>query len=104
MTAAIPEANIRKPVLNERAFLAWIDRAAPGERITYHEGHLGFDRTRGHSSLSETVLDELNCVAGLAMLLADAGHVLLAQRRVAEDRVAYLAIMATRQKATGGRR
>jgi len=37
---------------------------------------------------------ELNRVAGLAMTLADAGHLLLAQRRIAENRVAYLAIMA----------
>ena len=103
MTAIILKANSRTPALDERAFLAWFDRAAPGDRVTYHEGHLGFDRTRGHSSLSEPVLDELNRVAGLAMLLADAGHVLLAQSRVAEDRVAYLAIMATKLKTRGGR-
>lgn len=92
------------PVLSAGGFLAWIDRAAPGERIAYHEGLLGVDRVRGPSSLPEPVRGELDRVAGLAMTLADAGHLLLAQRRVAEDRVAYLAIMATRQTAKGGRR
>lgn len=92
------------PVLSEGGFLAWIDRAAPGERIAYHEGLLGVDRVRGPSSLPEPVRGELDRVAGLAMTLADAGHLLLAQRRVAEDRVAYLAIMATRQTVKGGRR
>ena len=103
MTTVIRNTTVRKPMLNERAFLAWIDRAAPGERITYHEGHLGFDRTRGHSSLSEPAIEELNRVAGLAMTLAEFGHVLLVQRRIAEDRVAYLAIMATKPKMEGGR-
>ncbi len=92
------------PVLDERAFLAWIDRAVPGERIAYHEGHLACDRTQVSSPLPPVVRAELNRVAGLAMTLADAGHLLLAQRRVTEDRVAYLAIMATRPKAKGGRR
>lgn len=82
------------PVLDECAFLAWINRAAPGERIAYHEGHLACDRTQVSSSLPPMVRAELNRVAGLAMTLADAGHLLLAQRRIAENRVAYLAIMA----------
>ncbi len=100
MTAV--ETVINRPVLDERGFLAWIDRAAAGERITYHEGHLAFDRAPRISSFPEPVRCELDRVAGLAMTLADAGHLLLAQTRVAEDRVAYLAIMVARKAAKGG--
>lgn len=91
------------PVLGEGAFLAWLDRAAPGERIAYHEGHLGCDRTFRISHLPEPVRAEINRVAVCAMDLAGQGRVVLAQRRVAEDRVAYLAIKAHGQRTTGGR-
>lgn len=98
------KAAIGSPVLDERAFLSWIDQAAPGERVVYHEGHLGFDRAFRISSFPEPVRGELDRVAGLAMTLADAGRLVLAQRRIAEDRVAYLAIMAARSRTKGGRR
>ncbi|EME69969.1 hypothetical protein H261_10482 [Paramagnetospirillum caucaseum] len=91
------------PVLGEGAFLAWLDRAAPGERIAYHEGHLGCDRAFRISHLPEPVRAEINRVAVCAMDLAGQGRVVLAQRRVGEDRVAYLAIKATPPKAKGGR-
>ena len=102
MTPAIDTARPML-VLDERGFLAWIDRAAPGERIAYHQGHLGFDRAPRISSLPESARSELDRVAGLAMTLAEAGHLLLAQGRVAENQVAYFAIMAQRNTAKGGR-
>nr|CAM77580.1 hypothetical protein MGR_3337 [Magnetospirillum gryphiswaldense MSR-1] len=37
------------------------------------------------------------------MTMADTGHLLLAHGRVADDRVAYFAIMATRRTVKGGR-
>ena len=101
---AVVETAIAKPVLDERGFLAWIDRAAPGERVAYHEGHLGCDRAPRISPFAEPARCELDRVAGLAMTLADNGHLLLAQGRVAEDRVAYFAIMATRRTVKGGRK
>lgn len=104
MIAAVTDTTLRTPVLDERSFLAWIDRAAPGERIAYHEGHLGCDRAPRISPFAEQARCELDRVAGLAMTLADNGHLLLAQARVAEDRVAYFAIMATRRTVKGGRK
>lgn len=86
------------PLVREAAFLAWFDGATAGERIAYHEGHLGFDRAFRISQFSEPVRAELNRVAVHAMALAEQGRVVLAQRRIAEDRVAYFAI-----KARGGR-
>jgi hypothetical protein len=89
--------------LGERAFVTWLDHAAPGERISYHEGHLGCDRALRISRLPEPVRCELNRIAAHAMDLARQGQVVLAQRRVGEDRVAYLAIKAHGQQTTGGR-
>ena len=86
------------PILSERRFLAWISQAQPGDRITYHEGLLGIDRTRGPSALPGPIRTEINRIASHAMALAEVGHLLLAQRRVAENRIAYLAIMPTPTK------
>ena len=91
------------PVVGEGAFLGWLESAAPGERIAYHEGHLVCDRTFGVSQLPDPVREEVNRVALRARNLAEEGTVLLAQRRAAGDRVVYLAIKARDSKATGGR-
>jgi hypothetical protein len=90
------------PVLSELCFLAWISQAQPGDRISYHEGLLGIDRAQGPSALPDSIRTEIHRVASHAMALAEVGHLLLAQRRVAEDRIAYLAIMPTQTK--GARR
>lgn len=77
-------------------FLAWFDRAAPGDGITYHEGVLAIDRTPGPSPLPEKSRTELDRIAGRARALAENGQLLLVQRRIAEGRTAYVAIKAAR--------
>ena len=79
-------------------FQSWFADAAPGEGIIYHEGLLGLDRARGPSSLPETTRSQLDRVAARALALAEDGTVLLVQRRVAEDRIAYIAIKASGDK------
>ncbi len=90
--------------LSEAALFAWIDRAAPGERIAYHQGMLGVDRLRGSSCLPEPYRAELDRVAGCAMELAETGHLLLTQRRIGEGRITYLAVKAAPMRMTGGQR
>jgi hypothetical protein len=85
-------------LLGESAFMAWIGDAAPGEAIIYHQGLLGIDRTRGPSSLPESTRSQLDRVAACALALAEDGAVLLVQRRIAEDRIAYIAIKASGDK------
>ncbi|CDK99121.1 protein of unknown function [Magnetospirillum gryphiswaldense MSR-1 v2] len=51
------------PVVGEGALLGWLDSAAPGELIAYHEGHLVCDRTFGVSQLPDPVREEVNRVA-----------------------------------------
>lgn len=84
--------------LTASVFLTWLAAAAPGDRITYHEGLLGLDRTRGPSSLPESSRVELNRVAARALALAEGGAVLLVQRRLNDDRIAYIAIKARGDK------
>ncbi|CAA7621590.1 conserved hypothetical protein [Candidatus Terasakiella magnetica] len=79
------------------AFQSWFADAVPGDGLIYHQGLLGIDRTRGPSSLPESARSQLDRVAARALVLAEDGAVLLVQRRVAEDRIAYIAI-----KASGG--
>ena len=82
-----PELLAREPAL-----LAWAEMARPGERLAYHAGHLALDRVRGWSSLADGAREELGRVANLALALAVEGRVLLAQRRLDDGRIAYLAI------------
>lgn len=101
MTAAVE--TVRRALVDEVAFLAWTESAVPGDHLAYHEGLLGVDRVPGPSALPESQRHELDRVAGHAMALAEAGRLLLAQRRVG-DRLAYLAIKAGKPKTKGWRR
>lgn len=75
-------------ILTEDEFHGWATRAAPGDSIVYHRGHLALDRVR-------TFRQEIARVADCARMLADQGQVLLVQKRIGPERCAYLAIKAT---------
>ena len=83
---------IRSLAIRERAFLAWRNHAQPGDRLVYHQGHLGADRAEG-SALSEALRRELGRIADRAMALARSGHLQLVQERRGADVTAYLAVM-----------
>ncbi|MBM3952646.1 MAG: hypothetical protein FJ311_14485 [Rhodospirillales bacterium] len=76
----------------EAALLAWLEVARSGEWLAYHAGHLALDRARGWSSMGNGVREELGRVADRAMELANRGRLLLAQRRLDDGRITYLAI------------
>lgn len=76
----------------------WVESAAPGESLTYHQGLLGIDRAPGSSSLPDAHRTTLDRIAGHAMALAEDGRVLLVQRRLGIDRIAYLAVKASDDK------
>jgi len=80
------------------AFQSWFAGAVPGDGLIYHLGLLGLDRARGPSSLPEAARSQLDRVAARALALAGDGRLLLVQRRVAEDRIAYIAIKASGDK------
>ncbi|MBI4968212.1 MAG: hypothetical protein HZC25_08860 [Rhodospirillales bacterium] len=80
--------------INLIALERWIERAARGDVIEYHRGHLANDRFPGHSALTERQYRELGQVAERMAVLAAEGRVVLAQKRIDTERVAYLAIRA----------
>ena len=80
-------------------FMAWYAKAAPGEKIEYHRGHLSIDRHQDSSPFEMSVRQELCSVAEHAARLSGKGRLLLAQRRVGDGLFSYLAIVA--KKPTG---
>jgi hypothetical protein len=93
MTAPQPQVHL---AISEADFAAWVEKAKPGARIVYHEGYLGADRFPGPTHFAAHQRRELGRVADLALALAEKGLLLLAQRRIDADRVAYLAIKAAK--------
>lgn len=71
---------------------------APGDIITYHIGMLARDRDRAASQLSPDKRLELIALADRARRFADAGIAHLVQRRLAEERFAYLLIVRPRPR------
>ncbi len=70
----------------------WVERASPGDVIEYHRGHLATDRFPGQSALPPRQYQELGRIAERVAVLAAEGRVVLAQKRIDAERVAYLAI------------
>jgi len=78
--------------VDDVALAHWLKTARPGERLVYHVGHLGFDRSPT-SNLPRARRESLVRVADRALALAESGCLVLAQQRVADGCIAYLAIM-----------
>ena len=79
---------------------AWAARAAPGDVIEYHRGHLAQDRNRSPSGLSRAACIHLDRTANVALAMEAAGQVLLVQRRHGDGDYSYLAVIASQQKQT----
>lgn len=98
MTASISPASatprVRSLVIREGDFSTWLDHARPGDRIAYHQGHLGADRDGG-SALTDALRRELARVADRAMEYSLQGRLHLVQERCSKDVIAYLAVMGS---------
>jgi hypothetical protein len=81
-------------IFTEDEFRNWAARAAPGNGIVYHRGHLGSDRVQPFRA-------ELRRVADLAGMLAERGQVLLVQKRIGPESCAYIAIKAAKPRPLG---
>lgn len=86
MTAEDQTANARADAY--AALVEKIKAARPGERIVYHEGALIADRAKR---------PDLIGTATAAWDAHEQGTVMLAQKRLAEDRFAYLAVRTTNE-------
>lgn len=98
---SVPRTDLAPPpralALRANTFRAWLENAKPGDRIEYHRGFLPLDRDRGVSPLGEKRRRELVSISARAAALADAGDVLLVQRRHGDCDYSYVAIQPKRQ-------
>ncbi|WP_210346908.1 hypothetical protein [Aminobacter sp. SR38] len=85
-------------LLTEAPFCAWIGQSAPGNLVEYHRGFLAIDTMPACSLLAEADRKELVRLARRAYWAAEKGLVHLVQRRLGQDRFAYLAIAQARPK------
>lgn len=93
------DSNDADMVADANALSAIIADAAPGVVVIYHVGMLARDRYPNLSHLPEDRRAELNVLADYALRLADAGWVHLLQRRIAEERFAYLLVIRHRLRS-----
>lgn len=103
MGMKIPEP-IRTIVTDEAALLGWFETARPGERFTYHIGHLAVDRARETSGLAASAREALGRIADRVMALAGQDMLIAVQSRLDDGRMAYLAIKAGLRAAGRGTR
>ena len=83
---------------DETALAHWLRTAQPGDRLVYHVGHLGFDRT-SVSALPRARRETLARVASRTMAMAENGCLVLAQQRLDDGGIAYLAIIPSCRRA-----
>jgi len=84
----------RTMATSEAALLGWFETARPGERFTYHIGHLAVDRARETSGLAAGAREALGRIADRVMALVGQEMLIAAQQRLDDGRMAYLAIKA----------
>lgn len=89
-------------VLTENGLCDRFAEAAPGDAIVYHIGLLARDRDKVATSLAADERDELETIARRAWQMAEAGLAHLLQRRVADERFAYLLIVRPRSRGHRG--
>ena len=89
-------------VLTEHGLCDRFAEAAPGDAIVYHIGLLARDRDKVATNLAPDHRDELEIVARRAWQMAEAGLAHLLQRRVADERFAYLLIVRPRPRGHRG--
>lgn len=89
----VPEP-VRSIVTSEAALLGWFETAIPGERFTYHVGHLAADRARETSGLAGAAREMLSRMADRVRTLVGQDRLIAVQQRLADGRSAYLAIKA----------
>jgi hypothetical protein len=76
-------------------FCGWIAMAMPGDSTVYYRGHLGRDRCRSTTIMSERDRQRLIALARQALLAAENGRVHLIQRRHGGGDYSYIAVKAS---------
>ena len=80
--------------ITPEGFCSWLARAMAGDATVYYRGHIGRDRCRSTTALSERDRQALVTLARQALLAAEDGRVHLLQRRHGDGDYSYLAVKA----------
>jgi len=75
-------------------FCSWLAKAMPGDTIVYYRGHLGRDRCRSTTALSEHDRQALIALARQTLFAAEDDRVHLLQRRHGDGDYSYIAVKA----------
>ena len=73
-------------------FCNWVAKAVPADTTIYYRGHLGRDRCRSTTTLSERDRQALIALARQAMRAAEDGRVHLVQQRHGDGDYSYFAV------------
>ena len=93
-----PTNAVRLASLDEAGLCARVFEAKPGERIEYHRGFLGLDRSPLSQHADRQSRSTISRTADRALALAEKGAVHLVQKRLAPECFSYLAVVRRRQK------
>lgn len=97
-TLALPGCEIaRELVSTVNALCDRLGDAPVGTTLTYHIGHLAYDRTPTVTKLDPAERAELDLLADRVMQLAEQGWVHLVQRRLAPECFAYQVVVRPRR-------
>jgi hypothetical protein len=90
----------RKKAMEPTKIANWLNSAAPGSRICYHEGLLADDRQKikfDGSSFTHQIIEPVSTIAKLMWAAYCKGKVILFQERVAKRHFRYWALKRTRR-------
>ena len=87
------------PARDPDDFCGWLANGDAGQRTVYYRGHLGRDRCRSTTALSERDRQALIALARQALLAAEDGRVHLLQRRHGDGDYSYIAVKSAHGEA-----
>lgn len=93
-----PTTAVTPLLLDEAGLCARIFEAQPGERIEYHRGFLGLDRSPLGQHADRQTRSTISRTADRALALAEKGAVHLVQKRLAPECFSYLAVVRLRRR------
>lgn len=98
VTFVSPTSTVTPAPLDEAGLCARVFEAEPGERIEYHRGFLGLDRSPLGQHADRQTRSTISRTADRAFALAEKGAVHLVQKRLAPECFSYLAVVRPRQR------
>ena len=98
IASASPAGDISAVLLDEVVLCDRVFEAEPGERIEYHRGFLGLDRSPLGRHADRQTRSTISRTADRAAVMAEKGLVHLVQKRLGPECFSYFAVVRRRQR------